>query len=64
MGFHMNIIKRRIRFELAGGQWTYWMSIADAKRYRADNIKNVVIEETMSYADAMRYLNGESVGAT
>lgn len=55
----MNIIKRRIRFELAGGQWTYWLSVSDAKRYRAENIKSAVIEETMSYADAMRYLNGE-----
>lgn len=53
----MKILKRRIRFELDSGQWTYWMLPEDAKRYRGENIKACVIEETMSYADAMRYLN-------
>jgi hypothetical protein len=59
----MIITKRRIRFELAGGQWSYWMSVADAKRYRAENIKSAVIEETMSYADAMRYLSPKVISA-
>lgn len=52
----MRIIKRRVRFELEGGQWTYWLNADEVKRYRSENIKACVIEETMSYADAMEYL--------
>ena len=52
----MNIIKRRIRFQLENGQWTYWLSDEEVRRYRGDNIKCAVIEETMSYQDAMKYL--------
>lgn len=59
----MKILKRRIRFELEGGQWTYWMLVEDAKRYRGEGIKACVIEETMSYADAMRYLNPTVISA-
>lgn len=46
----MKVEKRRIRFKLENGQWT------EVRRYRSDQIKEAVIEETMSYQDAMKYL--------
>lgn len=53
----MKIEKRRIRLQLESGQWTYWLNQDELRRYRSkENIKAVVIEETMSYADAMKYL--------
>lgn len=52
----MNILKRRIRLELESGQWTYWLTDEELRRYRGDGIKAAIIEETMSYADAMKYL--------
>lgn len=52
----MNIKMRRIRFKLESGQWTYWLNDDEVRRYRADQIKEAVIEETMSYQDAMKYL--------
>lgn len=52
---------KRIRFQLEGGQWTYWLSATEAKRYHAENVKAAVIEETMSYVDAMELMKGEKV---
>ena len=56
----MKISKRRIRFELEGGQWTYWLNDNELRNYTVGNkakaIKSVVIEETMSYEDAMKYM--------
>lgn len=52
---------KRIRFQLQGGQWTYWLNPDEARRYRAENVKAAVIEETMSYADAMELMKGEKV---
>jgi hypothetical protein len=52
----MKVEKRRIRFKLESGQWTYWLNDDEVRRYRAEHIKEAVIEETMSYQDAMRYL--------
>lgn len=52
----MTITKRRIRFKLASGQWTYWLNDEEMRRYRGENIECAVIEETMSYQDAMKYL--------
>ena len=53
----MKILNRRIRFQLESGQWTHWLEKDEIRRYTTDNgIKAVVIEETMSYQDAMKYL--------
>ena len=56
----MKIIKRRIRVELESGQWSMWMTDTEFRNYYAkrdsSNFKSVVIEETVSYADAMKYL--------
>lgn len=56
----MKILKRRIRFELEGGQFTPWLTDEEMRRYtigdRYKPIKAVIIEEQMSYQDAMRYL--------
>ena len=56
----MKIIKRRIRVELESGQWSMWMTDIEFRNYYAkrdsSNFKSVVIEETVSYADAMKYL--------
>lgn len=52
----MKVISRRIRFKLASGQWTYWLNDDEVRRYQAEHIKEAVIEETMSYQDAMKYL--------
>jgi hypothetical protein len=56
----MKVINRRIRLELVGGQFTHWLSDEELKRYtvgqKSAGIKSVVIEECMSYADAMKYL--------
>ena len=52
----MTITKRRIRFKLKSGQWTYWLNDDEVRRYRNDHIECAVIEETMSYEDAMKYL--------
>ncbi len=57
----MKILKRRIRLELESGQWTHWLDKNEFRKYtvqdKAQSIKTVVIEETMSYADAMEYMN-------
>jgi hypothetical protein len=45
--------KVRIRFKLKSGQWTYWLSPEEVARYRNDFIECAVIEETMSYDEAM-----------
>lgn len=52
----MKIQKRRIRFKLESGQWTYWLNDDEVARYRNDFIECAVIEETMSYDEAMKYL--------
>jgi hypothetical protein len=52
----MKVEKRRIRFKLENGQWTYWLNDDEVRRYRSEQIKEAVIEETMSYQDAMKYL--------
>ena len=56
----MKIIKRRIRVELESGQWSMWMTDTEFRNYYAkrdsSNFKSVVIEETVSYIDAMKYL--------
>ena len=56
----MKILKRRIRLELESGQWSMWMTADEFRNYYskrdASNFKTVVIEETMSYQDAMEYL--------
>ncbi len=56
----MKITSRRIKLRLECGQWTYWLTDEELKRYtigqKAAEIKAVVIEETMSYTDAMKYL--------
>ncbi len=57
----MNILNRRIRLQVDGGQWSHWMTVSEFRRYRAEQIKAVVIEETMSYQDAIRYVKGEKV---
>lgn len=56
----MNIQKRRIRFKLESGQYTYWLNDDEVRRYRADQIKEAVIEETMSYEEAMKYLHNKN----
>jgi hypothetical protein len=52
----MKVEKRRIRFKLKSGQYTYWLNDDEVRRYRNDQIETAVIEETMSYQDAMKYL--------
>jgi hypothetical protein len=56
----MNILKRRIRFELEGGQFTHWLEPDEVRKYtvgdRYKPVKSVIIEETMSFADAMKYM--------
>ena len=47
---------RRIRFKLKSGQWTYWLTPEEVSRYRNDYIDHAVIEETMSYDDAMKLM--------
>jgi|Laugrespbdmm15sn_2_1035079.scaffolds.fasta_scaffold07407_7 hypothetical protein len=47
---------RRIRFKLKSGQWTYWLTPEEVSRYRNDYIDHAVIEETMSYEDAMKLM--------
>lgn len=56
----MKIQKRRIRFKLKSGQWTYWLSADEVARYRNDYIECAVIEETMSYDEAMKVINGKT----
>lgn len=48
--------KYRIRFKLKSGQYTYWLTPEEVARYRNDYIEFAVIEETMSYEDAMKVL--------
>lgn len=48
--------KLRIRFKLKSGQWTYWLTAEEVARYRNDYIECAVIEETMSYGEAMKIL--------
>lgn len=55
----MKIISRRIRVQVEGGQWSAWLTDSEFKRYRGEQLKAVEISETLSYSDAMRYLNGE-----
>jgi len=53
------MITNRIRFQLENGQWTYWLNKREVERYcknNSANIKNVIIEKTMPYEEAMEYL--------
>ena len=50
------MVSRRIRFKLKSGQYTYWLTPEEVARYRNDYIEFAVIEETMSYEDAMKLL--------
>lgn len=53
------MIINRIRFQLENGQWTYWLNKCEVERYCKNNsasIKNVIIEKTMPYEEAMEYL--------
>ena len=51
----------RIRLQLEGGQWTYWLNKDQLERYREDQIKAVVIEETMSYQQYLKYMESKNV---
>jgi hypothetical protein len=55
--------KVRIRFKLKSGQWTYWLSADEVARYRNDFIESAVIEETMSYEEAMKMLGKKELSA-
>lgn len=57
----MKVIKRRIMVEISGGRCSQWMNEQEFKRYRSDQVKAVVIEETMSYADAIAKLGLKEV---
>lgn len=46
----------RIRFKLKGGQYTYWLSPEEVARYRNDHIEYAIVEERMSYEQAMKVL--------
>lgn len=59
----MKIIKRRIRVQVAGGQWSNWLTDSEFKRYRGEQLNCVIIEETMSYEEAMKVLNEPSRSA-
>lgn len=50
----------RIRLQLEGGQWTYWLNKDQLERYREDQIKAVVIEETMSYQQYLKYMESKN----
>lgn len=56
----MPIAKRRIRLELESGQHTYWLTDEEFNRYgvgdKAKAIRSVIIEQTMSYKEAIKYL--------
>lgn len=53
----------RIRFKLKSGQWTYWLNRDEVSRYRNDFIECAVIEETMSYDEAMKILHCKPISA-
>lgn len=53
----------RIRFKLKSGQYTYWLNPEEVARYRNDYIECAVIEETMSYEEAMFRLNANKLVA-
>ena len=55
--------KMRIRFKLKSGQWTYWLTAEEVARYRNDYIEVAVIEETMSYEEAMKVLKVNKMAA-
>jgi len=55
--------KMRIRFKLKSGQWTYWLNADEVARYRNDYIEVAVIEETMSYEEAMTVLGAKDGSA-
>jgi saccharopine dehydrogenase-like NADP-dependent oxidoreductase len=46
----------RIRYQLAGGQWTYWLNKDQLEHYREDQVKAVVIEETVSYQEYLKFM--------
>lgn len=46
----------RIRYQLIGGQWTYWLNEDQLKHYREDQIKAVVVEETMGYSEYQKFM--------
>lgn len=48
----------RIRYHLAGGQWTYWLNEDQLKNYHEEQIKAVVIEETVSYKEYLKFMKG------
>lgn len=50
----------RIRLQLEGRQWTYWLNKDQLERYREDQIKAVVIEETMSYQQYLKYMESKN----
>lgn len=55
-------MKSRIRLELQAGQWTYWLNDEELKHYligdKVKNIKSVIVEETMSYAEYRASISG------
>lgn len=52
----------RIRFKLQGGQYTYWLSPEEVARYRNEHIEYAIVEERMSYEQAMKVLKEKKNG--
>lgn len=48
---------KRIKIQYLDDSWTRWLTIDEAKAYLVDNqVKACIIEECMSYDEAMSYL--------
>ncbi len=52
----MKIISRRTKILLIDDTETPWLNDSEIKAFSQSSVKAVIIQETVSYADALKYL--------